>query len=124
MKKKFLITDRLQSFSYAWSGIRSALQTEHNTWIHLALTIAAIVMGLIFKISRIEWMALVIAFGLVWLAELFNTAIEKTVDFISVEKHPQIKTIKDIAAAAVLVAAIAAMAIGCLIFIPKFLLND
>jgi diacylglycerol kinase len=121
MKKKFSIADRLQSFSYAWSGIRSALQTEHNTWIHLALTIAAIVMGGFLKISRIEWMALVIAFGLVWMAELFNTAIEKAMDFISVDKHPQIKMIKDIAAAAVLIAAIVAVVIGCLIFIPKLL---
>ena len=57
--------------------------------------------------------------AMVWMAELFNTAIEKTMDFISKEAHPQIKLVKDLAAAAVLIAAIAAVLVGALIFIPK-----
>lgn len=120
MKKKFSITDRLKSFPYAWSGIKAALLTDHNTWIHLGFTIAATGAGFWFNIGRLEWMALVITFGLVWMAELFNTAIEKMMDFLSIERHPQIKMIKDIAAAAVLVSAIVAVVVGCLIFIPKF----
>ena len=59
--------------------------------------------------------------AVVWMAELFNSAIEKAMDFISTEKHPQIKLVKDLAAAAVLITALAAVIVGGIIFIPKFL---
>lgn len=119
MEKKFSWKQRGNSFTYAWQGIKSALKTEHNTWIHLALTILAILLGFILKISAGEFIALIIVTTMVWTAEIFNTAIEKTMDFISEEKHPQIKLVKDLAAAAVLIAALAALAVGAIIFIPK-----
>ena len=58
---------------------------------------------------------------LVWMAEIINTAIEKSMDFISKEKHPQIALVKDLAAAAVLISAVAAFAIGIIIFLPKLI---
>lgn len=121
MDKKFSLSDRLKSFGYAWSGIKAVLRTEHNTWIHLTLTILAIAFGIILSINLWEWMALVIVVALVWMAELFNTCIEKIMDFLSAERHPKIKLIKDMAAAAVLITSIAAVIVGCLIFIPKLI---
>jgi diacylglycerol kinase (ATP) len=68
-----------------------------------------------------KWVAIAVVFSIafVWIAEMLNTAIEKSMDFISTQKHPQIKLIKDISAGAVLIATIAAVIVGCIIFIPK-----
>jgi diacylglycerol kinase len=123
MSRKFSIPDRLKSFVYAWSGIKQVFRSEHNMWIHLSLAVVAIALAIFVKINKGEWVALVLVMALVVMAELFNTAIEKTMDFISKEKHPQIKQIKDIAAGAVLVAATAAIIVGCFIFIPKLFLK-
>ena len=118
--KKFSCRDRLKSFVYAWEGIKAVLRTEHNTWIHLGLTILSIVLGFVMLISRVEFLALIVVIAMVWVTELFNTCIEKIMDLVSIEKHPRVKIIKDMAAAAVLVAAIAAIVTGAIIFIPKF----
>ena len=118
--KKFSFRDRLKSFVYAWAGIKAVLRTEHNTWIHLGLTILSIVLGFVMLISRVEFLALIAVIAMVWVTELFNTCIEKIMDLVSIEKHPRVKIIKDMAAAAVLVAAIAAIVTGAIIFIPKF----
>lgn len=118
--KKFSFRDRLKSFVYAWEGIKAVLRTEHNTWIHLGLTILSIVLGFVMLISRVEFLALIAVIAMVWVTELFNTCIEKIMDLVSIEKHPRVKIIKDMAAAAVLVAAIAAIVTGAIIFIPKF----
>jgi diacylglycerol kinase len=120
-ENKFSWRSRLKSFVYAWSGIRAFIKTEHNARIHLALTIVVLLCCILFRISGSEAIALVIAIAMVWITELLNTALEKAMDFISTEKHPQIKWVKDLAAAAVLIAAIAAVIIGCIIFVPKFL---
>ena len=118
--KKFSFRDRLKSFVYAWAGIKAVLRTEHNTWIHLGFTILSIVLGFVMLISRVEFLALIVVIAMVWVTELFNTCIEKIMDLVSIEKHPRVKIIKDMAAAAVLVAAIAAIVTGAIIFIPKF----
>ena len=118
-RKRFLWKERLASFAYAWAGIRQAFKTEHNTWIHLFLTITSVIAGLILQIEKWDWIALVIVITMVWVAELFNTCIEKIMDFISTEKHPQIKLVKDVAAAAVLITAFSAIIVGLLIFVPK-----
>jgi len=119
-QKRFSWKERGNSFSYAWDGLKAVFRTEHNTWIHLALTFVAIILGFILKISNGEFLAIIIAMTMVWVAEIFNTAIEKAMDFISKEKHPQIKLVKDLAAAAVLITAISAVIVGAIIFIPKF----
>jgi diacylglycerol kinase (ATP) len=118
-EQKFSIRSRIKSFYFAGRGIRRFLQTEHNAWIHLAATIIVIAAAWFFKVSRPEAIALAGAIGLVWVAEMFNTCLERTMDLISKEEHPGIGFIKDIAAGAVLVAAIIAVIIGLLIFIPK-----
>jgi diacylglycerol kinase len=119
MENNFSLVNRFKSFTYAWSGIKELLRTEHNTWIHLFLTIIAVILALVFNISIGEWTALIICMTMVWTAEIFNTCIEKLLDFISTDRHPQIKNIKDMAAAAVLMASWAAIIIGAIIFIPK-----
>jgi diacylglycerol kinase (ATP) len=118
--KEFSLRARAGSFRFALQGIRRFFQREHNAWIHLAATIGVFVAAAIFGVTRSEIISLIIVTGLVWVAEIFNTAIEKIMDFISVKRHPQIKVIKDLAAAAVLVSALIALLTGAFIFIPKF----
>lgn len=118
-QKAFSVRARLQSFRYAFAGLKAVLRTEHNAYIHLALTAAAFILGVVLRITAGEFMLLILAMAAVWMAELFNTAIEKTADLISKEQHPQIEVIKDVSAAAVLIAAVAAFVVGCFIFIPK-----
>ena len=113
--------NRVKSFRFAGEGIVAFLQKEHNAWLHLLATIAVIILGVVSKISSWEWIAILFAIGLVWLAEMFNTCFERLTDFISPGKQPQIKLIKDMAAGAVLVAAAIALAVGLIIFIPHFL---
>ncbi len=99
-----------------------AFKEEANFRIHVVATIIVIAAGLFFQLSITEWLTIIIAIGLVLLTELLNTTIENIADFISPERHEKIKTIKDIAAAAVLISAIVALVVGLLIFIPKILL--
>ncbi len=117
--KPFSILSRIKSFKYAFAGIVDFFKSEHNAFIHLLATIVVVILAIMFHVSGIEMIALIFAFGFVWVAELFNTAIEKIMDFISTEQHPNIKFIKDLSAAAVLVAACVAIAVGCFVFIPK-----
>jgi diacylglycerol kinase (ATP) len=121
MKKNnpFSLKERSKSFKYAFEGIKTFFKEEHNARIHLLATIAVIVLSVTFPVSGMEAIVLVFAVGVVWVAEIFNTAIEKMADFISTEKNPTIKTIKDLSSAAVLVSAIIAVITGCLVFIPK-----
>src|SRR5215203_1943693 len=119
MENNFSLVNRFKSFNYAWSGIKELLRTEHNTRVHLFLTISAVALGFIFKVSIGEWIGLIICMTMVWTAEIFNTCIEKLLDFISTDRHPRIKNIKDMAAAAVLVASWSAMIVGGIIFIRK-----
>jgi len=118
-QQHFSLRARAKSFRYAWEGLKGLLATEHNCYIHLALTVTVVLLACVFRVSPLEVAVIVFAIALVWIAELINTAIEKTADLISKEKHPQIRLIKDVAAAAVLIAAIAAAIVGCTIFIPK-----
>lgn len=120
-QNRFSWRTRMKSFAYAGQGLKALFKTEHNAWIHLGLTLLAFAAAFVLKISRVEAIALIVVMTLVWTAELFNTALEKTADFITLQKHPQIKLIKDIAAAAVLLTALAALATGALIFVPKLL---
>jgi diacylglycerol kinase (ATP) len=112
---------RLKSFVYAWEGIVSFFRREHNAQIHLAATVLVLVLSVTLGINKWEAIAVVFSIAFVWITEMINTAIEKTIDFISIEKHPQIKLVKDIAAGAVLIASIAAVIVGCFVFIPKLI---
>ena len=117
--QKFSWRGRLKSFVYAYEGLTWFFRREHNAWIHGFITLAVLLASLIFKISKLEFIAVLIAIALVLVAEMCNTAIEKIMDHLSPAQNPAVKAIKDIAAAAVLLAAIIAAIIGLLIFIPK-----
>ena len=111
----------IKSFEYALNGLFFFLRNEANAIIHLLGATAAIALCLILHCSIIETVLIIGATGFVWVAELFNTAIEESMDMITLDKNPQIRIIKDVAAAAVLVAAITALIIGSIIFIPKII---
>ena len=95
------------------------IREEHNSRIHLFAICCVIFCGLILKISSTEWIAVVFASGFVVVMEIVNSAIENISDFISPEKHEMIKKIKDLSAAAVLIAALTAVITGLIIFAPK-----
>ena len=118
--KQFSFRERANSFRFAGEGVYNFFANEHNAWIHLAATITVFIAALCFRVSRMEMISLVIVTGFVWSAEIFNTVIEKIMDFVSPELHPEIKLIKDLAAAGVLLAAFTAVVTGAIIFIPKF----
>ena len=105
-------------YEYAWQGIRSCVGKEQNLSFHLIAMTAVTLAGFVLGITRTEWTVVILCFGVVIAAELFNTAIERLVDLVSPERHPVAGQVKDIAAGAVLVCAVAAAIIGLIIFIP------
>lgn len=117
---KYDLKEQLRSFGYAWKGIQSCVGKEQNLSFHLIAAMAVIIAGIVLGITRTEWIMVVMCIGTVIAAELFNTAIEKLVDLVSPERHPVAGQVKDIAAGAVLICAVAAAIIGLIIFIPYF----
>lgn len=118
---KFSIRSRIKSFRYAFEGIITMLKEEHNSRIHLVAAIFAVVAGFLLDISLKEWALIVIVSGFVFLAELVNSAIELMADKIDPRTDPEIKKIKDYAAAGVLIAALVSMIVGGLVFIPALI---
>ncbi|WP_341903232.1 diacylglycerol kinase family protein [Fluviicola taffensis] len=116
---RFSITQRLKSFKYAFAGLKTLFIEEHNARIHLVSAVIAIGLGFALKISLNEWISLIVVMGLVFICELINTSLEAMADFASPEKHPQIKKVKDLAAASVLISAVVALLVGIIIFYPK-----
>ena len=115
----FSLKSRLKSFRFALNGLSSLLKNEHNSRIHLVATVISFGMGIILRLNFIEWSLLIIVIGTVFLAELFNSSVEALADIIDPEWNKMIMTAKDYSASAVLIAAIVALATGCLIMIPK-----
>lgn len=120
-KEKFSIKKRIKSFVYAFNGLFLVIKNEHNARIHLLATVCVILAGFIFKISKFEWIAIIFAIGFVFVSEIINSSIEHLADFVSPEKHEKIKIVKDLAAAAVLVAAIVSVIIGLIVFLNKII---
>jgi diacylglycerol kinase (ATP) len=118
---KFSVNDRLTSFRYAFRGLGYMVRTQHNAWIHIPAALVALCLGFFFRITMQEWIFVITAIGFVFAAELFNTAIESLVDLVSPGWQEKAGRIKDIAAAGVFVAALTALAIGLIIFIPYLL---
>lgn len=116
---KFSFKKRAKSFVYAFAGIKELIKKEHNAWIHCFATICVIVCGIFFNISRMEWIAVSICIGMVLMAEAFNSAIERLTDIVSPEYNKKAGKVKDLAAGAVLLAAIGAATVGLIIFVPK-----
>lgn len=107
------------SFKYAWEGILYCLRTQKNMRIHLAVAIIVLVCSFIFRISRLEFILVILSVSMVFTCEVINTAIEKAVDTATQEYHPTAKIAKDVAAGAVLISALNAAAVGLMIFGPK-----
>jgi len=120
-RDKSFVKGRIKSVRYTVIGAHKLITTEHSIIVQSTVAIALIIAGFYFDISRVEWMMQILATGLVLAAEGMNTAVEKICDFIHPEYHERIGFIKDIAGGAVLFAAIASIAIGLLIYVPKFL---
>lgn len=112
---------RIDSFKYAFNGFKILFKEEFNAKVHLVAAILAMILGFLFDLNTPEWIAILLAIALVIGAELINTAIEHLADFVSPEKRIVIQKVKDLAAAAVLIAAIVALFIGIIIFGPKIL---
>ena len=111
----------VNSFRYAFEGIKQTYIGEQNLKIHTFVAILVIVFGFFLKISYIEWLVCLVLIGLVLMAEFFNTAIEYVVDLASPKIHPLAKAAKDTASAGVLMMAIISALIGGVIFIPKLI---
>jgi len=118
-QERFSIQTRLTSFGYAFNGLKILIKEEHNSRIHIMAVTCVLIAGFFFKLSALEWIAIVFAIGLVMALELFNSAIENLSDFVSPDRHDQIKKIKDLSAAGVLIGAITAVIIGLIVFVPK-----
>jgi diacylglycerol kinase (ATP) len=115
---KFSLRARVRSFVYAGRGISTMLASQHNAWIHAIASLCVIAGGLLAGVGRLEWCVLVLAIVSVWTAEALNTAFEFLCDVASPEFHPLVAKAKDVAAGAVLIAAVGATLIGLLVLGP------
>ena len=107
-----------ESFQYAWQGIAHTLISQRNFKIELAIGALAVILGIVFSISRAEWLAIVICIGVVLGLECLNTALEALVDLESPARNPLAKTAKDCAAGAVLLAACMSLVVAAIVFLP------
>jgi diacylglycerol kinase len=117
--KFFSFKHRIKSVGYACEGIVTFFKTQPNAWIQLFSAVAIIVVGFVLEINRWEWCWIVASIALVIVTEMLNTALEFLTDLVSPSVHPLAKKVKDVAAGAVLIAAITSFIIACIIFLPK-----
>jgi len=112
------VSGRLKSLKFAVLGAYKLITTEHSVMVQFSLGILMTIAGFYFNISKTDWLFQTMAIGLVLSIEGLNTAVEKIADFIHPDFHSRIGFIKDIAAGAVFFAAVAAIAVGLIIYIP------
>lgn len=117
--KSFSVKARINSFKYAFNGIVVLFSKENNAKVHLVAAILTIILACLLHVTTTEWILIIFCIGLVLSTEIINTCIEKICNHVSPQRHEQIKIIKDLAAAAVLISATTALIIGCIIFLPK-----
>ena len=115
------LTRRLRSFGHAFRGLAILLRTQHNARIHALAAILVVAAGALLRISPAEWALIALAIVCVWVAEALNTSIEFLVDLASPERHPVAANAKDVAAGAVLIAAIGSVIVAVLVFGPPVL---
>jgi diacylglycerol kinase (ATP) len=120
-QQRFSLRKRFESFRHAFHGLVIFFRKEHNSRIHLFAAVCVVSAGILFKISPFEWLAIILSIGLVFVAEIINTAVENIGDYISPAYNEKIRVIKDLAAAAVLISAITALISGLIIFIPEII---
>lgn len=111
----------MKRFRYAFNGLISAFRTEVNMRMHIIAALLACIAGFYFNLTSVEWVVIILCIVLVISFELTNTAIEELCNMVHPEHHPIIKRVKDIAAAAVLVAAMGSFIAGLIIFLPKLI---
>lgn len=109
----------LRAFRLAFSGIRYSIGTQLNFTVHALFAILAIILGLVVGLTTLEWVALTLTIVIVLVAEMINTSIESMTNLITTEHREHAKIAKDVSAGMVLVAAIGAVTVGLMIFIPK-----
>ncbi len=114
-------TGRIRSFRCAFKGLRVMMISQHNAWLHAAATMVVISLGFYFRLTFAEWCCVILAMMSVWTSEALNTAFEFLTDVASPEFHPLAEKAKDVAAGAVLMAAIGSVIIGLLVFGPHIL---
>jgi diacylglycerol kinase (ATP) len=120
-REAFSLAARVQSFGHAFRGVGRMLVTQHNAWIHAVATAAVFTLALWLGLGWSEWVVLLVAVAMVWVAEAFNTAIEHLCDRVSPDYDPLIREAKDVAAGGVLIAAAVAALIGFLVLGPPLL---
>jgi diacylglycerol kinase (ATP) len=109
---------RASSFGYAFAGLWHVLRSQRNAWIHAAASIFVILLAALLHVASWDWAILLLAIGLVWMAEFINSALEAVVDLASPDMHPLARVGKDVGAAAVLIAAITSAVVGLIILGP------
>lgn len=121
MSYKYYIVERLSSFKFAFNGLKVLLKEEHNARLHVLAGLCAVIFGIVFSISALEWILVTMLIGFVFAMEILNTSIENIADYVSPDHHEKIGIIKDLGAAAVLIASFTALIVGGIIFIPKMI---
>ena len=117
--KKLTLTDRLRGFKHAFKGLVVTWREEPNTLIHVLVAMVVVAAGFYFDLNRQEWILIVLCIGLVWSAEIFNTAIENLCDAVTLEQNERIGKAKDVSAAGVLLVSITSGIIGFMVFADK-----
>lgn len=120
-QEKINLIYQLKTFQYAFNGLKWFFASEIKSKIHSICGLAAIILGAILKISLTEWLLIAIAIGLVFITEILNTGLELLVDELVKEQNTSAGRIKDLAAGAVLFAAVVSLVIGVIVFLPKLI---
>lgn len=113
---------RLIGFKFAWRGLVEVFKEERNFKVHVTITLLVIITGFCVKLSTLEWTIIFLVISHVLVAEVFNSVIERVIDYIKPDIHPLARSIKDIAAGSVLIATMFAIVIGAIILLPKIYL--
>ena len=119
LKKESFLVNRLKSVKYAIKGAFLLITTESSIKVQFCIGIIMTILGFYYQLSTTEWIIQILCIALIMAIEGMNTAIEEIADFIHPEHHTKIGLIKDLAAGAVFIFAIAATIIGCIIYFPK-----
>jgi diacylglycerol kinase len=114
-----IIYSSVKSFYFAFSGWIYVIRTQNNFRVHIIATVVVILISALLHIEKLEWIAIILIIGMVWITEFFNTSIEVLVDLVSPDYHPLAKVCKDVAAGSVLVTALVAVLVGAIIFLPR-----
>lgn len=120
-EERRFVLNRIKAIKYAFNGFRILITSEKSIIAQVIIAFIMTIIGFLMKISATEWLFQIFAIGLILVAESLNTAIEKMADFIHPKYHQQIGRIKDISAGAAFFAAIIAVIIGLIIYVPKFI---